>query len=90
MTAMLRLDPPIFLKTEKGEGLCHVLLNYGAETDLHWVTFLETGQVWACPNHAVRAVRNWSFDRRKPENPWKPEKKTKKRRKAKKAKGNKS
>lgn len=59
----IRIDPPIPLDTEKGYGLAHFLINYGAEQELVWVVFLENCEIWECQNHTVRACKNWTMER---------------------------
>lgn len=59
---ILQLNPTLWLKTPKGVGLCHFLIDYGEEHDLLWVVADdETGELWAWPNPQVRAVPNISL-----------------------------
>jgi len=61
---LLQLDPPIPVITPKGNGLAHVLIDYGAEFDLLWVTFQdETGECWTFNNKEIRAQTNVSMSR---------------------------
>jgi len=63
--AILQLNPPIPLTTPKGEGLAHLLIDYGAEFDLLWVCFQgDTGECWTWANPDIRAPKNITFDRR--------------------------
>ncbi len=56
------------MQTPKGDGLAHFVIDYGPESDLLWVVFLEKdGASWAVPNPEVRMKFNWSMGRRKPE-----------------------
>lgn len=65
-----RVDPPIWFNTPDGTGLAHFVRDEGLEHSLYWVIFLEeTGQVWTYPNEKVRALRNYTVDRRNPEKP---------------------
>lgn len=56
---MLQLDPPIWLNTPKGDGLCHIVLDYGPEFAIQWVVFInETGECWTYSNEDIRACKN--------------------------------
>ena len=60
---ILQLDPPVWLRTPKGVGLCHFIIDYGAEHDLMWVVADDaTGQIWTWPNPKVRMIANQSLD----------------------------
>jgi hypothetical protein len=60
---MLQLDPPLWLRTPIGVGLCHLVIDYGAEHDLMWVVGDDaTGQIWTWPNPKVRLIANVSLD----------------------------
>jgi len=62
---ILQLDPPLPMTTPKGAGLAHFLIDYGAETHLMWVVFMdEDGSCWTVPNPEVRIAANWSMGRR--------------------------
>lgn len=59
-----RLDPPIPLKTPKGNGNAHLVIDYGTEFSLIWVTFIdETGECWSFRNEEVRLQKNLTFGR---------------------------
>jgi uncharacterized cupin superfamily protein len=59
---MLQLHPTIWLKTPKGVGLAHFVIDYGEEHDLLWVVADDaTGEVWTWPNPDVRLVKNISL-----------------------------
>ena len=63
--AMLQLNPPIPVDTPKGSALAMLLIDYGPELDLMWVTFIdETGECWTWPNPKIRAQKNVSLGRR--------------------------
>ena len=63
-----QLNPPLPLRTPKGDGLAHFVIDYGPETDLLWVVFLEKdGACWSVPNPEVQMKWNWSMGRRKDE-----------------------
>lgn len=62
---MLQLDPPLPMETSKGPGLAHFVIDYGPETHLMWVVFLDSGGAcWTVPNPEVRMTGNWSMGRR--------------------------
>lgn len=74
---ILQLDPPICLHTKKGKGFAHFLIDYGIETDLYWVVFLnETGECWTFSNTEIRIENNITIGRQvsplKPESPCQP------------------
>jgi len=61
---ILQLNPPVPLITPKGTGLAHVVIDYGVEFDLVWVTFIdETGECWSFRNPEIRAQKNITFGR---------------------------
>lgn len=63
-----QLNPPLPLETPKGSGLAHFVIDYGPESDLLWVVFMDAdGACWSVPNPEVRMNFNWSMGRRKPE-----------------------
>jgi hypothetical protein len=60
-----QLNPPLPLHTSKGDGLAHFVIDYGPETDLLWVVFMnEDGACWSVPNPEIRMKYNWSMGRR--------------------------
>lgn len=70
MPALLQLDPPLPLATPKGEGLAHVLIDYGPELDLYWTVFITaTGEIWTFSNRDVRAGKNITLGRTAPRAP---------------------
>lgn len=61
---MIRLDPPIPLDCPKGSCLAHFLIDYGVETDLQWVTFIDaTGECWTWSNRDIRGQKNITIGR---------------------------
>lgn len=61
-----QLNPPLPLETAKGAGLAHFVIDYGPESDLLWVVFMDAdGACWSVPNPDVRMSSNWSMGRRK-------------------------
>jgi len=62
---IVQLDPPLPLKTPKGEGLAHFVIDYGPEIHLMWVVFTnEDAACWTVPNPEVRMSPNWTMGRR--------------------------
>lgn len=62
---ILQLDPPLPMETARGSGLAHFLIDYGPETHLMWVVFMDgDGACWTVPNPEVRMQANWSMQRR--------------------------
>lgn len=60
-----QLNPPLPLETPKGHGLAHFVIDYGPESHLLWVVFLdEGGGCWTVPNPEIRMQSNWSLKRR--------------------------
>jgi hypothetical protein len=62
-----QLDPPLHMETPKGPGWAHFVIDYGPESALMWVVFMDAdGACWAVPNWEVRLSFNWSLGRRNP------------------------
>jgi hypothetical protein len=56
------------METPKGGGWAHFVIDYGPETALLWVVFMDAdGACWTVPNPEVRMSFNWTMGRRKPE-----------------------
>src|ERR1700692_3188097 len=65
--ALTQLNPPLPLETSKGPGWAHFVIDYGPESALLWVVFMDTdGACWTVPNFEVRMSFNWTLGRRKP------------------------
>lgn len=65
---LIQLNPPLPLETSKGPGWAHFLIDYGAESALLWVVFLDAdGACWTVPNAEVRMCANWTMGRRRSE-----------------------
>ena len=65
MATLEQLNPPLPMTTPHGPGLAHFLMDYGAESHLMWVVFMDAdGACWTVPNPEVRMAPNWSFGRR--------------------------
>lgn len=53
-----------------GEGLAQIVIDYSPEYSIHWVVFLQSnGQCWTFPNEKIRAQRNITAGRDRPEKP---------------------
>jgi hypothetical protein len=60
-----QLDPPLPMETPKGLGLAHFVIDYGPESHLMWVVFLDDGGAcWTVPNPEIRLQSNWTMGRR--------------------------
>jgi len=74
----LQLDPPLplLVRVEHGwqKAWCHVLLDYGIESHLMWVCFLDaTGECWTVRNPDVRMQSNLTLGRKAEAAPSSPE-----------------
>jgi hypothetical protein len=70
MRVFTQLDLPLHLETPKGPGWAHFVIDYGPETALLWVVFLDVdGACWTVPNYEIRLSHNWTMGRRQPEKP---------------------
>ena len=64
---LTQLNPPLPLETSKGSGWAHFVIDYGPESALLWVVFMDVdGACWMVPNFEVRMSYNWTLGRRKP------------------------
>jgi hypothetical protein len=62
---ILQLNPPLPMTTPRGNGLAHFVIDYGVESDLMWVVFLDAdGACWTVPNPDIRLEQNWTMGRR--------------------------
>jgi hypothetical protein len=65
---MTQLNPPLPMETSKGGGWAHFVIDYGPESALLWVVFMDAdGACWTVPNPEVRMSFNWTIGRRKAE-----------------------
>jgi hypothetical protein len=65
---LVQLNPPLPLETPKGSGWAHFVIDYGPESTLLWVVFMDAdGACWTVPNFEVRMSYNWTIGRRKPD-----------------------
>ncbi len=61
-----QLHPPLPLETSKGPGWAHFVIDYGPESALLWVVFMDAdGACWTVPNPEIRMCYNWTLGRRK-------------------------
>ncbi len=61
---ILQISPPLPLKTPKGLGLAHFLIDYGCELDLFWVVILDdSGEIWTYSNKEVLGQKNITMGR---------------------------
>lgn len=59
-----RIDPPLPVFTPDGHGLAHFVIDYGYESHLTWVVFLDsTGECWSYQNPDVRMQKNITHGR---------------------------
>jgi hypothetical protein len=65
---LVQLNPPLPMETSKGGGWAHFVIDYGPESALLWVVFMDDdGACWTVPNAEVRISFNWTLGRRKPD-----------------------
>jgi len=59
-----QLNPPLPIRTPKGPALAHFLIDYGPESNLFWVCFINsTGECWTFANPDIRADKNITLGR---------------------------
>ncbi len=67
MQSMLQLNPPIPMKTPRGEGMAVMVIDYGPDFDLWWTVIIShgehAGEVWTYANPKVRGVENITLGR---------------------------
>jgi hypothetical protein len=62
---LVQLNPPLHMETPKGPGLAHFVIDYGPESHLQWVVFMDAdGACWTVPNPEIRMSFNWTMGRR--------------------------
>lgn len=67
MSAMLQLNPPLWVLTPKGEGFAIVLIDYGPMLNSIWVVHLfETGDVIHVDSTEIRIGGNDTWDIKHP------------------------
>lgn len=63
---LVQLNPPLHMETPKGAGFAHFVIDYGPESNLLWVVFMDAdGACWTVPNPEIRMSFNWSLGRRR-------------------------
>ena len=61
---IVQLNPPMPVVTPKGNGLAHLVIDYGPEHNLLWVVFLDDGgECWTYQNSDIRAQKNITMGR---------------------------
>lgn len=61
---IIQLNPAIPLNTPKGEGIAHLVIDYGIENDLYWVVFIhDSHECWTFSNKEIRACKNITLGR---------------------------
>ena len=74
---LVQLNPPLHMETPKGKGWAHFCIDYGPETHLLWVVFMDAdGACWTVPNPEIRLSPNWSMGRRPSDHEPKEQEKT--------------
>lgn len=59
-----RIDPPLWLRTPRGDALAYFLIDYGIDHDLQWVCFQhDTGECWTYDNSEIRLIENQTMRR---------------------------
>lgn len=62
---IVQLNPPLEVKTPKGDAIALFLIDYGIEHDLIWVCAInETCECWCVNNPDLRFHKNWTMGRR--------------------------
>jgi hypothetical protein len=60
-----QLNPPLPFETPKGKAFAHFLIDYGIETNLYWVCFLQdSGECWTFNNREIKIEKNETIGRR--------------------------
>lgn len=61
---IVQLHTALQLETPKGKALAHFVIDYGIESPIYFVCFLDdTGECWTFSNEQVRAQKNISYGR---------------------------
>jgi hypothetical protein len=61
---IIQLNPPIPLTTPKGSAWAHALIDYGVESHLYWVCFIDSsGECRTFSNPEIRAQKNITIGR---------------------------
>lgn len=65
---IVEITQVLWLTTPKGKALAKFLIDYGPESDLVWVCFQASGEIWAWSNQEVRADKNVTMGRKLEDN----------------------
>jgi len=61
---MIELNKPLHMETPKGKAIAHFVIDYGIESDLFWVCFLQSnGECWTFNNKYIKLESNYTLDR---------------------------
>lgn len=61
---IVQLNPALPLLTPLGKALAHFVIDYGIESDLYFVCFIDdTGECWTFSNKDIRADKNITYGR---------------------------
>lgn len=61
---ILQLNPHLWLKTPKGEGVAHFVIDYGIDDDLYWIVFItKTKECWTFSNKDIKICKNITLGR---------------------------
>jgi hypothetical protein len=61
---MLQLNPPLPVVVDGRKGMAILVIDYGVEFDLFFVTAMDdTGELWCINNKLLRMQDNWTMGR---------------------------
>ena len=61
---ILEIQQLLWLETPKGQAVAKFLIDYGPESDLYWVCFVnEIKEIWTFANYDVRLSTNITLGR---------------------------
>jgi len=63
VTRLTQLNPPLYLTTPLGEGICHMVWHASPDEFFFGVFQDKTGECWWWPNHKIRLCTNLSEGR---------------------------
>lgn len=64
---MLQLNSPLPLRRREGDGLAHLVIDYGIDWELMWTVIIdETGESWTYRNSEIRGTNNITLGRVSP------------------------
>jgi hypothetical protein len=64
IVVLTQLDPPLPLETSKGAGWTHFVIDYGTESALLWVVFMDAEGRAGRSRMPNRMTYNWTLGRR--------------------------